>query len=368
MEDGKPYLATLIYKKKCPTCGTDFTAKRSNQKYCCHRCAKLSRKHAEGSGRDIMVKVGGCTPQFNIDTGKIFYKKVCLYCGKEFTAQQITTKYCSKECSRKYSLAKTRLEKGSRSDEQTFKYKVANTIMRYSNKEYLRISEASELLGVSEKTIRRYVATKELPSIRTKRIILVPTSSLVTMYVDGVNATGKSSKEIKCCTNAHRYLSITEAAAVFDIKRTTIAHYFCKRKLYFKMIGHVRHFRCSDIEKLIEDFRPNQYPAIKHWYSVDDIMSIYSMDRKHVYWFTGNHKIPHKKSGKKALYSKSHVDRIKGPSLFDRSEYCQPNDLCDKYNLSKDRLYHIIKLMSVPTIRFGREVWILKSAFDGIIS
>lgn len=151
-----------------------------------------------------MVKVGACTPRFNIDTGKIFYKKVRQYCGKEFTAQQITTKYCSKECSRKYSLAKTRLEKESRYDEQTLKYEVSNTIRKYSNKEYLRILEASKFLGVSEKTIRRYVATKELPSIRTKRIILVPISTLVTMYVDGVNATDKSSKESKYCTNAHR--------------------------------------------------------------------------------------------------------------------------------------------------------------------
>lgn len=187
------------------------------------------------------------------------------------------------------------------------------------------------------------------------------------MYVDKVNATGKACNEDESVAKNNGYLSITEASIVFDIKRTTIAHYFSKRKLHFIKVGHVRHYSYSDIKKLIEDFRPNQYPSIKSWYSVDEIMSIYSMNRKQVYWFTQNHRIPHKKSGKHALYSKVHVDRIKGPSLFDRTQYCQPGELCEKYGLSKDRLYHIIKVMSVPTIRFGREVWILKSAFNGIV-
>lgn len=58
-------------------------------------------------------------------------------------------------------------------------------------------------------------------------------------------------------------------------------------------------------------------------------------------WFTENHKIPHKK----------------GPSLFDRSQYYQPDEICLKYNLSKDRMYHIVNVMQIPNIRFGREVW-----------
>lgn len=367
MENGEPYLATLIYKKICPVCGMQFTAQRSNQKYCSQKCSKLSGKHVTGRGDSLTLKVNDCRPLFNQDTGRIFYQKLCLNCGKGFRAQQISTKYCCRECARKHSLLKSRLERKSLSEEQLLHSKVSQTISSYSSKEYLRISEDSALLGISEKTIRRYVSSGELPCVRTRRVILVPTKSLVSMYVDKVNATGKSCNEDESDAKNNRYLSITEAAAVFDIKRTTIAHYFCKRKLHFIKIGNARHYRHSDIKKLIGDFRPNQHTSIHHWYTVDEIMSIYSMSRKQVYWFTQNHKIPHKKSGKPALYSKVHVDKIKGPSLFDRTQYCKPEELCDKYGLSKDRFYHIIKVMSVPTIRFSREVWILRSAFEGIV-
>lgn len=367
MENGEPYLATLIYKKVCPVCGKNYTAKRSNQKYCSHHCSKLYRKNVIGKGNSVTLKVNDSKPVFNLDTGKIIYQKLCLNCGKEFKAQHITSKFCCQGCARKYSVHKSHQEKLSVSELMMTYEGATKDIKRYSDKEYLRISEASAFLGVSEKTIRRYVSSKELPSIRTRRIILVPTHSLVTMYINHVNASKKVCKEEERSKKIKAYLSITEASKEFDIKRTTIAHYFTKRKLHFIKIGHIRHYKYSDIEALIKDFRPNQHKSIRYWYTVVEIMSIYSMDRKQVYWFTQNHKIPHKKSGKIALYSKIHVDKIKVPSLFDKTQYCEPCELCKMYGLSKDRLYHIIKVMSIPTIRFGREVWILRSAFEGII-
>lgn len=234
---------------------------------------------------------------------------------------------------------------------------------------FLRLSEASELLGLSSKTIRRYVNDGSLPSIRTKGVILVPSSALTRMYIETVKSTGKSEKSsADYSPRLHQYFSITEAASAFNIKRSTIEHYFRKRKLKHIKVGHTRYFLYSDIQKLLEDYRPNQYASIKEWYTVEDIMRIYDMEREQVYWFTENHKIPHKKCGKKACYSKVHVDEIKGPSLFDRSQYYQPDEICLKYNLSKDRMYHIVNVMKIPNIRFGREVWILRSAFDSIIA
>lgn len=152
-ENGQPYLATLIYKKVCPVCGRQFTAKRSNQKYCSHQCSKLYRKHASHGVNPILLQVNDCAPAFNKDTGKIFYKKQCLNCGKEFRAQLITTKYCCRECARKHSLLKSRLERKSLSDALFVHSNAIKNINAYSRKEYLRISEASAFLGISEKSI-----------------------------------------------------------------------------------------------------------------------------------------------------------------------------------------------------------------------
>ena len=367
-EDGTPYLSALMYNKVCPTCGKEFTAKKKNTKFCSPQCSKLYRLHATDHGHDIALK-GKAEAFFSKDTGKMIYRKQCLNCGLEFEAQQINTKFCSQSCARKYSQNQQRLKKQEHSLDQLIHANASKRLDYYKAKEYLRLSEASELLGLSSKTIRRYVNDGSLPSIRTKGVILVPSSALTRMYIETVKSTGKSEKSsADYSPRLHQYFSITEAASALNIKRSTIEHYFRKRKLKHIKVGHTRYFLYSDIQKLLEDYRPNQYASIKEWYTVEDIMRIYDMEREQVYWFTENHKIPHKKCGKKACYSKVHVDEIKGPSLFDRSQYYQPDEICLKYNLSKDRMYHIVNVMQIPNIRFGREVWILRSAFDSIIA
>ena len=367
-DDGTPYLSALMYNKVCPTCGKEFTAKKKNTKFCSHQCAKLYRMHAEEQGSDIVV-IDNPEKFFCKDTGKVIYRKLCANCGIEFQAQHVNTKFCSQSCARKFSQNQQKYKKQEFLLDELIYANVSKRISSYQKKQYLRLSEASELLGISCKTIRRYVNDGSLPSIRTKGVILVPSSALSKMYINTVKSTGKSDKSsADYSPRLHQYFSITEAASAFNINRSTIEHYFRKRKLKHIKVGHTRYFLYSDINKLLEDFRPNQYTSIKHWYTVEDIMRIYNMDRKQVYWFTENHKIPHKKAGKKACYSKVHVDKIKGPSLFDRTQYYQPDEICQKYNLSKDRMYHIVNMMQIPNIRFGREVWILKSAFDSVIA
>jgi excisionase family DNA binding protein len=167
---------------------------------------------------------------------------------------------------------------------------------------------------------------------------------------------------------SREYLSITEAAGYFDIKRSTIEHYFRKRELDFVMVGNARHFRKSDIRQLIDDFRPNQHLRIKHWYYVEDIMETYLMTRRQVYQFTSYYSIPHKKSGKKACYAKVNVDKICRPWMFDRSMYYTADELCISLHISKDRLYYIVNVMNLPKIRYGRTTWILRTAIDEVLT
>lgn len=173
---------------------------------------------------------------------------------------------------------------------------------------------------------------------------------------------------IALATDSREYLSITEAAEHFHIKRSTIEHYFRKSRLEYIMVGNARYFLKSDICQLIKYFRPNQHPRIKYWYHVEDIMEIYTMTRRQVYQFTTYYEIPHKKDGKKAFYAKVSVDRICKPWNIDKSMYYSSDELCISLHISKDRLDNIVKAMAVPKIRCRRTLWILKSAFDKLVN
>lgn len=366
--NGDPYLAAKIYNKVCPICGKEFEASKSNQIYCCHQCSKLSRRYAPGTPHDISLNVP--KQEYRIDSGTIVYNLTCSHCGKSFQSSKVTTKFCSTSCAKKARIQEEHKRKQADYYNSLIISSVRSQVNKYSDKEYLKIPEAADLLGVSDKSIRRYIDRGDLKCLKTTGLILVKTESIHNLYVTRVASTGKStsSSDMTVDRESREYLSITEAAGYFDIKRSTIEHYFRKRELDFVMVGNARHFRKSDIRQLIDDFRPNQHLRIKHWYYVEDIMETYLMTRRQVYQFTSYYSIPHKKSGKKACYAKVNVDKICRPWMFDRSMYYTADELCISLHISKDRLYHIVNVMNLPKIRYGRTTWILRTAIDEVLT
>lgn len=67
------------YKKICEYCGKEFTARNITEKFCCSKC-----RHTF----------------YSIQNKE--YNNICKCCGKEFTAKDSRVKYCSDTCRRKY--------------------------------------------------------------------------------------------------------------------------------------------------------------------------------------------------------------------------------------------------------------------------
>lgn len=63
------------YKKVCEYCGKEFTARNITERFCCSDCRESYHKEEKKE-----------------------YKNVCDYCGKEFIANSKNVKYCSDEC------------------------------------------------------------------------------------------------------------------------------------------------------------------------------------------------------------------------------------------------------------------------------
>lgn len=98
--------------------------------------------------------------------------RICQHCGAEFIARTTVTKYCSQKCASKAYKVRERNAKVKASDEQT-RHIISRPVEQLKAQEYLSLSQASELVGVSKRTIYRLLKQKLIRAGRfgARRII-----------------------------------------------------------------------------------------------------------------------------------------------------------------------------------------------------
>lgn len=98
--------------------------------------------------------------------------RICQLCGNEFTAKTTVTKYCSHRCASRAYKARKRGESVERSNQET-KQIISAPIIELQAKDFLSVSDASELLGVSRWTLSRAINDGRLSAVRFgKRIVI----------------------------------------------------------------------------------------------------------------------------------------------------------------------------------------------------
>jgi excisionase family DNA binding protein len=91
--------------------------------------------------------------------------KNCLYCGKEYTAKTLTTRYCGHACNRRHYKQLKREEKINNfkeplsTPEQQTPQPVEAVVQQ---KQFLSIDETAMLIGASRRTIHRLISAKKL--------------------------------------------------------------------------------------------------------------------------------------------------------------------------------------------------------------
>ena len=110
-------------------------------------------------------------------SSNLYIPKTCKHCGNAFTARTTVTKYCGDTCAKKAYKARKRKEKVQATltkDMQHQKEAVQipnlNTV---NNKDFLSVTEASQLIGVSRWTIQRMIQQGRLKAVPfgRKRIV-----------------------------------------------------------------------------------------------------------------------------------------------------------------------------------------------------
>jgi len=108
----------------------------------------------------------------HVMSSNIRITKCCVYCGQEFTAKTIRTRYCSHTCNQR-GYKKTEREKKICAAKERIRVEPLNLRQNRANweeltsKPYLTVSEACLVLNVRAETLRRWI---KAGIVRTSRV------------------------------------------------------------------------------------------------------------------------------------------------------------------------------------------------------
>jgi len=94
-------------------------------------------------------------------SSNIKVKRICQYCGTEFTARTTVTKYCSHRCASMANKAKKRAEKLQKSNTETKQIR-NKPIEELKAKEFLTVTEVSRLINCSRQNVYKLINSGKL--------------------------------------------------------------------------------------------------------------------------------------------------------------------------------------------------------------
>ncbi len=182
-------------------------------------------------------------------------------------------------------------------------------------------------------------------------------------YTDDSKKKGDSDKDDKDKTvSLEGYMSIEDIEKRYKLTKSWVQYLTRKMKIPRVQKGHYLYYDEKIVAEIFSKYQSSD--NITEWYTAEDIEKKYNMSTQARHSFTHRHKIPKKKEFGKTFYSKLHVDFAKDPSSQYSKDYFTIEQIMSTYNVSKKKVYYIVRHYKVPSIRDGNCYVYLKTAID----
>ncbi len=182
-------------------------------------------------------------------------EKKCIYCGESFTAQKLTTKYCSPNCNKKHY--KVRIKKGEFSSasfkEDSLKKLIFEKQTILSIKQYLSINETCELLGLSRSTIYRLVKTNKINITKIGGRVIIAKSEIEELLKNSTKTyIPDNIHTIKQNFNLKNYYYIGEVQNDYGVSEKQLHTILIKHNIEKVTIGRQVYVLKSDIRNIFK--------------------------------------------------------------------------------------------------------------------
>jgi len=121
----------------------------------------------------------------HIMSTRLSVTKKCIFCGKEYTAKTLTTRYCSHTCNSKHYKQLKREEKLNAFKESFEKKNPEPTVITLAvqQKDFLSIDETASLLGASRRTIQRLIAKGKIKVAKLGTRSIIKRTSIDNLFI-----------------------------------------------------------------------------------------------------------------------------------------------------------------------------------------
>lgn len=286
--------------------------------------------------------------------------KICEHCGKSFIARKCTTRYCCKRCAEHAYKAAKRKEHVVTQQRKADRKEAADL----SEKEYLTPTECAKLLGICRASVYNYLADNSIPCQQFKGKTLIRRYEIEKLF-NGEKTYVKRPAPIQDRPITEFYTS-KEVQEKYGISNSGM-YKIAKQEGWpstmnrGKTLWSQKHVDAHFAKKAPD-------PEITEWYTLAEIKEKFGMTDSAVWNFTSKEAIPKKKEGKITLYSRTHVDIAKGVAGAAEEESMTIAEAMEKYQMTRDQLYHYLKTYGIPKIKEGRIVKVSRKHLEKLFA
>lgn len=172
---------------------------------------------------------------------------------------------------------------------------------------------------------------------------------------------GKKENKIEIVTH-EGYMSIEDIENHYKLSKGWVQYLTRKMRIPRVQKGRYLYYDKKIVTEIFSKYQSSE--GITEWYTAEDIEKKYNMTPQARGGFTCKHKIPKKRESGVIYYSKLHVDFAKDPASQYSQNYYTVEQIKSIYNVSRERVYYVIRHYKIPSIRDGNCHVYLKSAID----
>ena len=302
----------------------------------------------------------------------------CAFCGKEFTCNSGSQKYCSEHCAE--------AAKAQRKKRQHDFLKAVQPVIDIASQEYLTFSKAAILMGCSRQYVYKLVNEGKLPASRiSNRMAFVrkadiagnPYHRILPTYKPMIpsslslkkgRASSKPARKEDSVQNIEplEYISGEDVMAIYKVKRSWLYTSAKNNQVPICKIAGKNYYSRKHMDVLFGVTA--EIEALTGWLTTDEAESLYSTTKESLRTQAYRHHIPTKREYGKTYYSKKHLDDIFRPDLKASDAYYTTAEAAEKYGMTKSNICVIVKTNNLTKVKVGVQNLIVKEELDRIMA
>lgn len=311
----------------------------------------------------------------------------CAFCGKEFTCNSGSQRYCSEQCAE--------AAKAQRKKKQQEFLKAVQPVIDIASQEYLTFSKAAILMGCSRQYVYKLVNEGKLPASRiSNRMAFVRKADIEKMLagnpyhrvLPGASSSKKSSHSSSSSLSSKKghapskptrkgdsvqniepleYISGEDVMATYKVKKSWLYVSAKRNNIPMCKIAGKNYYSRRHMDALFGVSA--EIEALTEWLTTDEAETLYSTTKESLRTQAYRRHIPTKREYGRTYYSKKHLDEIFRPDLKASDAYYTTAEAAEKYGMTKSNICVIVKTNNLTKVKVGVQNLIVKKELDRIM-